>query len=129
MFDWCPVCEVHTRIAAVILNERGDEIAELVELHILIAGQLQHLDGDLRKRGQTKMSPRQLLGLVASLSRLHHCSPSTCVLRNAARRTHLDTRGYRLVSAKEWGGGRGFSWKESEGRIRDSDWAAMPKRG
>jgi hypothetical protein len=42
---------------------RGDELAQLVQLHILIIGELQHADRDHGKRGQAQMCPGWLDGL------------------------------------------------------------------
>ena len=53
-------------------------IAQLVQLHVLIVGQLQYPEGDLRKRRKAEMCPGRSDCLFPSFVNLQHlCLPSS----------------------------------------------------
>ena len=63
---------------------RGDQIAQLVQLHILIVGQLQDSHGDLRKRRKAKIRPGHCGHTLVSLLQTHrshwHCPQNPATL-------------------------------------------------
>ncbi len=84
---------------------RGDQLAQLVQLHIFIGGQLQHPDGNLWKRRQMQMGPGKTVRFDSLFFDPHCPSPhNSSIYLNAPIRSFLFSgrTGEPLIESKYW---------------------------